>query len=209
VSDRSIAGLYVLVDPEACVHHSAVDVAVAALEGGAAIIQWRDKRRDALPQLEDLAAFGARRGGRGILIVNDRVDVALAARADGAHLGQTDLPLTVARGIVPASFIVGVSTNTVEEAQRAERQQASYVAVGDVFGTSSKGATRRASLERVREIGVAVSLPIVAIGGINASNIGSVLQAGAAAAAVLSAVCGARDPRAATAGLVAAMGERA
>jgi thiamine-phosphate diphosphorylase len=100
-------------------------------------------------------------------------------------------------------MVIGVSTNNVDEARKAEAAGASYVAVGAIFPTASKAVTRPASLDRIREIRAAVRLPIVAIGGIDASNLVSVLAAGADAAAVISAVCGAADPRAAAAELTA------
>src|SRR5581483_2673568 len=120
------------------------------------------------------------------LIVNDHVDLALAVGAAGVHLGQHDLPLVDARRVAP-HLAVGVSTNTVEEARRAQAEGADYVAVGAIFATGSKVATRPASLERLREVRAAVRVPVVAIGGINAANIGAVVAAGADAAAVISA----------------------
>ena len=111
------------------------------------------------------------------------------------------------RRIVPAQFILGVSTNNADEARAAEANGASYVAVGAIFPTASKEPerTRAASPERLREVKSAVRLPVVAIGGIDASNIEQVIEAGADAAAVIGAVCGADDPRAATEGLAAAI----
>jgi thiamine-phosphate diphosphorylase len=141
---------------------------------------------------------------RGSGIVNDHADLALAAGAGGLHLGQHDLPLAAARAIVGDAMIVGVSTNNAAEARAAEAGGADYVAVGAIFATSSKGTTRPADLERVREVKSAVTVPVVAIGGINASNIADIVEAGADAAAVISAVCGAPDPRAAASVLAAA-----
>ena len=101
-------------------------------------------------------------------------------------------------------MIIGVSTNNADEARLAEAAGADYVAIGAIFATSSKDVTRAANLDRLREVKAAVRVPVVAIGGINASNIASVVAAGADAAAVISAVCGADDPRAAAAELAAA-----
>ena len=124
-----IRGLYVIVDPQQTRGRDAVEVARQALEGGASIIQWRDKARDKGEQLPQLIAARdlCRRHGA-LLIVNDHADLALAAGADGVHLGQKDLPAAAVRAFVPAAFIVGVSTNNVEEARRAEAEGASYVA---------------------------------------------------------------------------------
>jgi thiamine-phosphate diphosphorylase len=204
-----VHGLYVIIDPDACGGRPAVDVASAALEGGASMIQWRDKRRDKGDQLADTRSIRALCRVHGALfIANDHIDLAIAVDADGVHLGQHDLPLDVARPIAGASMIIGVSTNNVVEARAAEAGGADYVAVGAIFATASKDVTRPASIERLREIKSAVRVPVVAIGGINASNIARVVDAGVDAAAVISAVCGAEDVRAAAAELAAAFGVR-
>jgi thiamine-phosphate pyrophosphorylase len=202
-----VRGLYVIIDPDACSGRDAVDVARLALEGGASMLQWRDKRREKGDQLSQATAIRDLCMQHGALfIVNDHIDLALAVRADGTHLGQHDLPVEAARRIVPAQFILGVSTNNVDEARAAESNGASYVAVGAIFPTASKEPerTRAASPERLREVKSAVSVPVVAIGGINASNIAQVVAAGADAAAVIGAVCGADDPKAAAAALARA-----
>jgi thiamine-phosphate diphosphorylase len=204
-----VHGLYVIIDPDACGGRPAVDVASAALEGGASMIQWRDKRRDKGDQLADARSIRALCREHGALfIANDHIDLAVAVDADGVHLGQHDLPLDVARPIAGSSMIIGVSTNNVEEARAAEAGGADYVAVGAIFATASKDVTRPASIERLREIKSAVRVPVVAIGGINAPNIAQVVDAGADAAAVIGAVCGAEDVRAAAAELAAAFGVR-
>ena len=204
MNEPPVRGLYVIIDPDACRGRSAVEVARLALEGGARVIQWRDKRREKGDQLSDAHAireFCMRRDA--LFIVNDHIDLALAVGADGAHLGQHDLPVELARTFVPAAFILGVSTNDAEEARQAAEHGASYVAIGSVYATGSKEPerTRAASVERVREVRSAVGVPVVAIGGINASNIDEVIAAGADAVAVISAVCAADDPRAAAADL--------
>ena len=204
---RAIRGLYVIVDPEACRGRDPVDVARMALEGGASLLQWRDKRRDKGDQLADARAIAALCLDAGaILIVNDHVDLALACGADGVHLGQHDLPIDAARPIAGPDMIIGVSTNNANEARAAEAAGAGYVAVGAIFSTASKGNTRPADLDRIRAVKAAVGVPVVAIGGIDASNIRSVIEAGADAAAVISAVCGADDPRAAARELASAFG---
>ncbi|MEX2158750.1 MAG: thiamine phosphate synthase [Dehalococcoidia bacterium] len=202
-----VRGLYVIIDPGACRGRDAVEVARLALEGGASMLQWRDKRREKGDQLSQATAIRdlcARHGA--LFIVNDHIDLALAAGADGAHLGQHDLPVAVARRIVPADFVLGVSTNNADEARAAEANGASYVAVGAIFSTASKEPerTRAASPERLREVKSAVRVPVVAIGGIDASNIAQVIAAGADAAAVIGAVCGADDPQSAAAELARA-----
>lgn len=193
-----VRGLYVIIDPDACAGRDAVGVARLALEGGAAMLQWRDKRRDKGDQLADARAIRKLCRDHGaLLIVNDHVDFALAVGADGVHLGQRDLPVAVARSLVPSDFIVGASTNNVDEARAAEADGASYVAVGSIFATGTKETTRPASPQRLREVKRVVGLPVVAIGGINATNVAEVVAAGADAVAVISAVCSADDVRAA------------
>ena len=193
-----ISGLYVIIDLEACAGRDAIDVARLALEGGASLLQWRDKRRekgDQLPEARAVRELCARHDTP--FIVNDHVDLALAVGADGAHLGQHDLPVEAVRPLVPPEFVIGVSTNNPDEARQAEASGVSYVAAGSVFPTGSKTPerTRLANPQRVREVKAAVDVPVVAIGGINASNIGEVLAAGVDAVAVISAVCGAEDVR--------------
>ncbi len=196
MSATRIHGLYVIIDPDACAGRDAVGVARLALEGGASILQWRDKRRDKGDQLPDAQAVRELcREREALFIANDHVDLALALDADGVHLGQRDLPVSVARKLAPPGFIVGISTNNVEEARQASADGASYIAVGSIFPTTSKGVTRPASPERLREVRAAADLPVVAIGGINAGNIDEVLAAGADAVAVISAVCAADDVR--------------
>jgi thiamine-phosphate diphosphorylase len=195
-----LTGLYVIIDPDQCAARGPVDVARLALEGGASMLQWRDKsgpgRREKGDQLEEAIAIRELcREQRALFIVNDHADLALAVEADGVHLGQNDLPPEAVRKFAPRDFIVGVSTNNVDEARRAEANGASYIAIGAIFPTASKepGRTRAASLDVLRDVKAAVRVPVVAIGGINASNIDDVIDAGADAVAVISAVCGADD----------------
>jgi thiamine-phosphate diphosphorylase len=147
-----------------------------------------------------------------VFIANDHADLALvlddgtqAGGSIGVHVGQKDLPLTDVRRIVPASFVVGVSTNNPDEAREAERNGATYVAVGDIFGTTAKTGTRAASPERLAQVKAAVSLPVFGIGGINLGNLSQVVAAGADGISVISAVCAAPDPEAAARALVEAM----
>jgi thiamine-phosphate diphosphorylase len=204
-----IEGLYVIIDPDACAGRDPIDVTRQALEGGASMIQWRDKRREKGAQLAQARAIGELcREHRALYIVNDHVDLALGVAADGVHVGQGDLPVDVVRSLVPASFVVGASTNNVDEARAAEAAGASYIAVGALFPTSSKDPerTRAATPERLREVKAAIEGPVVGIGGIEAMNIAQVIEAGADAVAVISAVCGANDVKAAARELVERQG---
>ena len=202
----SIRGLYVIIDPAACRGRNPAEVAEAALEGGASIVQWRDKVRDKGEQLPDaLAVHQACRARDALFIVNDHADLALAIGGDGVHVGQKDLPVAVVRRILPAEFVVGASTNNPQEAAVAEAAGASYIAVGDIFGTATKQSTRPASPAALAAVKAAVKLPVIGIGGITAANAAAVIEAGASGVAVISAVCGADDPRAAAADLVRAI----
>ena len=192
--------LYVISDPVLACGRSHVEVARAALEGGADAVQIRDKSSTAYnlslisAEIQPLARkFGA------AFFVNDRVDVALLAGADGVHVGQEDLPAREARRLLPRPRLMGVSAGTPEEARRAEREGADYVGVGPVFGTATKpDAGEPLGLERLAKIAAAVGIPVVAIGGITQENVAQVFAAGASGAAVVSAVVGADDIAAAT-----------
>lgn len=140
------------------------------------------------------------------LIVNDRLDVALALDAEGVHVGQDDMPAPMARTLIGPHRILGVSAGTVEEARRAEEQGADYLGVGDVFGTPSKpDAGEPIGVEGLRRIAEAVTIPVVGIGGITVENVALVINAGAAGVAVISAVVGGSDPAAAARQLIEAI----
>jgi thiamine-phosphate diphosphorylase len=208
-----VGGLYVLIDPAACIGRDPVEIAAAALRGGASMIQWRDKLRDKGEQLaEATAIFALCRQHDATFIANDHADLALALGMPvapqgniGVHLGQKDLPLGAVRRMLPAAWIVGISTNNPQEALAGQAAGASYVAVGDIFGTTAKQGTRPASPARLTEVKAAVSVPVIGIGGINRENLHEVIVAGADGIAVISAVCGAADPEAAARELVEAI----
>ncbi len=192
---RYLSGLYVVVDTEALKGRSHVEVARQVVRGGARTVQLRDKvlgKRELLPVARQLAALCAEQGV--LFIVNDYLDIALGADADGLHLGQDDLPIAVARKLLPMGKILGCSVTTVEQAVAAQSEGADYIAPGAIFPTSSKGQIEVVGLERLRQIRQAVSLPLVAIGGISSDNACQVMAAGADAVAVISAVLGAVSP---------------
>ena len=165
----------------------AVDAAIA---GGVTMVQLREKNAETLEFYtiaRELAAITRRRGVP--LVINDRIDIALAIGAGGLHLGQTDMPLAEARRLVGKDMFIGISASTVEEALKAERGGADYLGVGAVFPTGSKAdAGEAVGIVRVTEIRAAVKLPIVAIGGIGPANAASVMAAGADGVAVISAI---------------------
>lgn len=199
MTDRTSPGLwrlYVITDEKVSRGRSHLEVAEAAILGGADVLQLRDKEapggrlyRVAL-RLRKLT-----RDAKVPFIVNDRLDIALAADADGVHVGQADLPASVVREIIGPGRILGVSVETVEEAIRAERDGADYLGVGPVF--EARGTKPDAGLplgvDRIARIRRHCRLPIVAIGGIDAGNARQVREAGADAAAVISAIGTADD----------------
>ena len=193
-----VKGLYVILDPSFLDGVSEVDAAASIIRGGAKVIQWRDKGRDKgeqLPVVREVNQLCAEAGV--VSIVNDHVDLALVSGASGVHLGQRDLPLAEARKLMPETAVIGVSTATVEEALLAESLGASYIAVGAIYPTRSKAVTRPAGLGTLEEVAKAVSVPVVAIGGIDAGNVGPVMEAGADSACVVSAVLSTGDMEAA------------
>ena len=196
--------LIVITDPDCGADRTILDVARAALRGGAPSIQLRGKDQPAREQVELARALLAETRAAGALLwINDRVDVALAAGADGVHLGQDDIPLAAARRIVPAGFLIGISAETPELALAAERDGAEYVGTGPVYTTGSKADAGDAiGLERITRVAASVRIPVVGIGGIAQNNAADVIRAGAAGIAVISAVMRAPDPEAATRALL-------
>ncbi|HEX2205129.1 MAG TPA: thiamine phosphate synthase [Longimicrobium sp.] len=199
--------LIVVTDPDCGAGREVADVVRAALRGGAPAVQLRGKE---MPARELAALAGAllpeTRAAGALLFVNDRVDVALAVGADGAHVGQDDLPVEAARQIAPPGFLLGVSAETAELARAAERGGADYVGTGPVYPTGSKAdAGDAVGLARIAEVAAAVRIPVVGIGGIALSNTAPVVRAGAAGVAVISAVMRADDPEAAARALVRAV----
>jgi thiamine-phosphate pyrophosphorylase len=191
----NLHGIYVVTDRELCPGRSHLDIAMAAVEAGACCVQLRDKSLGGRNLVELAKSIRcAVMGTKVKFIVNDRLDVALAVGADGVHLGQDDIPVSSARAVMGQTAIVGVSVGSVEEAVQGENDGASYVAVGPIFATATKSdAGNPVGLETITAVKNAVSVPVVAIGGIGVDNIASVAKAGADAAAVVSAVVCAPD----------------
>jgi thiamine-phosphate pyrophosphorylase len=187
--------LFVITDPDLARGRSHTEMARAALEGGADAVQLRDKSTSAYNlcrwarEIQPLARkFGA------LFVVNDRVDVALVAGAEGAHVGPRDLPAREARKLLPRPSILGVSAGDKSLARKAQRAGADYLGVGPVFPTTTKPDGRPPlGVDGLAAIIKAVSIPVVAIGGINHENVSGVIAAGAAGAAVISAVATEED----------------
>ncbi len=191
---KHLTGLYAIIDSQALNGRSHLEVANQLIRGGAKTIQLRDKLRskgELLPVAQQLKNLCSEQAV--LFIMNDYLDLALAAGADGLHLGQKDLPIKVARKLLPIDKILGCSVTTVDQAIAAESGGADYIAVGSIYPTSSKEMAKVVGLERLRQIRQVVSLPLVAIGGINKDNVAEVVAAGAESVAVIGAILQADD----------------
>ncbi|HXW77108.1 MAG TPA: thiamine phosphate synthase [Candidatus Eremiobacteraceae bacterium] len=179
---------------------------IAAIDAGVDMVQLRDRSLTDGRLLETARFFAeVCRDNGALFIVNDRPDIALACGADGVHLGQDDLPPDDVRALVGDDFIIGLSTHSPAQVDAAVRTRADYIAVGPVHETPTKPGRPAVGLDLVRYAAANVRVPFFAIGGIDASNVGSVAQAGAKAVAVLRAISQADDPAAATAKLLASL----
>jgi len=191
--------VYVITHRGAAGDRALPDVVRAAIRGGATVVQLREKRATTREMIELGRALLAVTRPAGVpLIVNDRLDVALAIDAEGVHVGVDDMPIALARRLLGPGRLLGYSPNTVETARRGEREGADYLGVGDVFGTPTKpDAGVPIGIEGLAAVAQAVKIPVVAIGGITVENAAAAVRAGAAGVAVISAVIGAEDPEAA------------
>lgn len=186
--------LYLVTDEKIGLDRSHVYISRQALKGGARVIQLRDKQKssralyDISVKLRQLTKkFGA------LFIINDRLDIALAAQADGVHLGKEDLPVPVARKIAGKRFIIGTSVSTPQQALKAQQEGASYLSVQSIFETTSKDDVETVGLKPLKAICGQSRIPVIAIGGIHAGNVEQVFKAGAAGIAVISAIAAQQD----------------
>jgi thiamine-phosphate pyrophosphorylase len=198
---KEVGALHVITDESVQDRFSHVDLARLCAEGGADRVQFREKRpcstRRMVETVRRMREAAEERGAR--VVVNDRVDVALAAGAAAAHLGWDDLEARVARRLLGEEALIGVTVNGEEEAQRAAALPVDYLGVGPVFGTRSKANPAPVlGLDGLRDIVRRVGKPVIAVGSITAERVGEVLDTGARGVAVLSAVVGDPDPREAT-----------
>jgi len=194
--------LYVVITEAFCAGRSSIEVLGAVLEAGVTLIQFREKDLDDDRMYDRARAFRRlTRKADALLIVDDRIDVALAVEADGVHLGRHDLPISVARKLAP-DMIRGASTHSVEQAHEAEKAGAGYVNIGPIYATQTKQKTAAPlGPEIIEEITREVSIPVTCMGGIKPENIAEVLAHGARHPAVVTAVTAHPDPQAAAAGL--------
>jgi thiamine-phosphate pyrophosphorylase len=195
--------LYLVADVDFAAGRDLVRLVRESVRGGVTAVQLRAKGLGTRAFLELAIRMAAVLEGRSIpLIINDRVDIALACGAEGVHLGQDDMPADIARKLLGRSKIIGISVNTMKEARAAERLGADYVGLNPIYETTTKDtglpAVGPAGVVRMHE---RIGIPIVAIGGIHIGNAAGVIEAGAAGVAVVSAILGAPDARKAAAEL--------
>jgi thiamine-phosphate pyrophosphorylase len=188
--------LYLVTDPALAGGRPLVDVVAAAVQGGVTLVQLRDKQAEGRALLEQARALKALLDPLGVpLLINDRADIALAAGAAGCHVGQTDLPVAEARALLGADAILGTSLDAVEQACAVDPEDLDYVAYGPFAATATKADAGppigAAGLAAVRAL---TALPLVAIGGVHAGNLGRAIEAGADGIAVVSAIMAAADP---------------
>ena len=187
--------LYVIANQDLQKNRTIIEVIEEIIQGGATIIQLREKNLPTRTFFEEAQIVRKITKKAGIpLIINDRLDVALAVNADGVHLGEEDLPLKYARKIAP-HFIIGYSTDSIDQAREAEKDGANYLGVGSVFPTKTKiDAGMAIGTQKLEEIKRAVSIPVIAIGGITLQNLPKVIQSGVDGVAVISAIISAESP---------------
>ena len=206
----TIPCLALVTDRRLCQTLSLEEAVAQAIEGGANLVQLREKDPDgrSLPAAELLALAEKLRAvtrGRALFLVNDRLDVALACAADGTHLPERGLPVAAARRLAGEGFIIGRSVHSTAEAARAQEEGADYVQVGSIFASRSHPGQPVGGLDLLEAVAAAVTIPILAVGGITAANVGEAIRAGAGGAAVISAILGAASPREAARALSEAM----
>lgn len=188
--------LYLVTDRSLSTGRTTAEVVASAIKGGVTCVQLREKTCSTREFIDEAASLKPILHAHHIpLLINDRVDVALAINADGVHLGQSDMRISDARRILKPHMVVGISAESVEDAVRAENEGADYIGISPVFATGTKTDTATPlGLVGVRQIRRAVKIPLVGIGGINASNSADVISHGADGIAVVSAIVSAESP---------------
>ena len=204
---KPIGKLHILTDVQLQSRYSHVELTQLAIAGGADTIQLRQKSGSTREMIEVARQMKRLCEEAGVaFIVNDRVDVALASKSDGVHLGQDDFPIPLARDLLGDTSIIGGSAGSIEEAHKCLSEGANYVGFGPVFTTTSKeDAGPAGGIDLLKEVIREIPLPIIAIGGIEEQNIHDVMAAGAYGIAVISAVCCQERPEQATRSLVKAL----
>lgn len=197
--------LYLVSDRTLLKGRDLLEEIMKAVKGGVSAVQLREKDAGSREFYQLALALKEKLDGTGVpLIINDRLDIALAVDADGLHIGQDDLPFPVARRLLGADKLIGLSVNSRAEAEEGARLGADYLGVGPVFATLTKlDAAMPTGINLLAELKKHISIPLVAIGGINLDNIAAIREAGADGAAVVSALMGSDDIEAAARRIVA------
>jgi thiamine-phosphate pyrophosphorylase len=192
-----ILRLYLVTDQTLTRGRTLADVVAAAVQGGVTCVQLREKQLSTREFLAQALILKALLAPQGIpLIINDRIDIALACDADGVHLGQNDLPADEARKLLPASVFIGWSVESMDDVRQSAALPVDYLGVSPIFSTPTKTDTKDPwGLEGLAVVREATRLPLVAIGGIHSGNARDVLRAGANGLAVVSALCAADHPQ--------------
>lgn len=196
LSDHQLR-LHLVTDRSLSLGRSLVEVVQEAVAGGVTCVQLREKDCSTRQFLQEAELLKKLLQPLGVpLIINDRLDIALAVGADGVHLGQSDLPISHARRLLGSDCLIGISAESLDHALEAEQQGADYIGISPVFSTATKTDTAPAlGLDGVRRIREQVRIPLVGIGGINLTNARQVIDAGADGVAVVSAIMAADSPR--------------
>lgn len=192
------AKLYLILDTEVQDYDSLFEIAQKAATGGVDVLQLRDKKgsvKDILKFSRKLLEFLKKKSLAMPFILNDRVDVALACGSSGVHLGQEDLPVSVARKLIGMEAIIGASCQNLEQAKRAEQEGADYIGFGSVFRTKTKPYRSPMNLELLEEVLCKIKIPVFAIGGIDRENIGTLRERGVQRIALCRAICETGDVR--------------
>ena len=197
---RDALRLYLVTDQPSLKGRALTDVVQAAVQGGVTCVQLREKHANSRDfHALAVALMDLLQPLHIPLIINDRLDIALACKAQGVHLGQSDLPVAAARALLPPEVFIGWSVETLDEVMQSASLPVDYLGVSPVFATPTKTDTATPwGLEGLQRVRSATPLPLVAIGGIHAHNAAAVLQAGADSLAVVSAICSADDPHSAS-----------
>lgn len=196
--------LYLVTDTKLSYGRPLTEIIEKAVEGGVTVVQLREKDLNTRAFIEEALAVKRVLDIHGVpLVINDRTDIALAVDAAGVHLGQNDMSCTIARRLLGADKIIGLSVESIQQAEEANREDIDYIAISPVFTTPTKKELKKGvGIEGVRRIASVSKHPSIAIGSIKENNAAEIMKAGAAGIAVVSAICSSPDPEMAAAGLL-------
>lgn len=201
--------IYLVTDKRNKTDDEFLEIIEEAIKGGTTVVQIREKEGEtldfynlALKVKEITSKYNVP------LIVNDRIDVALAIKSEGVHIGQTDMPADVARSLIGDEMILGVSASTVEEARKAEKDGADYIGTGAVFPTATKNDAPSITKDDLKEVTGSINIPTVAIGGITLENANELAGTGIAGISVVSAIMNSKDPKIASENLLKIYNEK-